>query len=267
MILQRVERMKGLLARQLRPELRHSKGLSLTNSVVVALILLGTLATILETEASIRALANDFFNYLELFLFAFFLIEYIARIYSADYPLPNGERQSRLRYATSFWSLLDLVVLLSFVITFTGAALFYLRLARLLRIVRIARLGRFSEAIDLVIEAVSARKMEIMFTMFIAFVFMIIGAAMLYLVEAPHQPEAFGSIPRALWWSVATLTTVGYGDIIPVTAFGKVAAGFTAIFGVGLVAMPAGILAAAFSEAIQKRNQKKADEAAAEKLG
>lgn len=87
-------------------------------------------------------------------------------------------------------------------------------------------------------------------------VLIIISSTVLYLAEGSVQPEEFGSIPRAIWWSVATLTTVGYGDVTPITALGKVFAGITAMFGIGLVAMPTGILAAAFSEAFQnKRNQ------------
>lgn len=84
--------------------------------------------------------------------------------------------------------------------------------------------------------------------------FLLVGSSsMLYLLEAGSQPEAFGSIPRALWWSIATLTTVGYGDVTPVTALGKLFAGITAIAGIGLIAMPTGVLAAAFSDAFQRK--------------
>jgi voltage-gated potassium channel len=79
------------------------------------------------------------------------------------------------------------------------------------------------------------------------------SSSLLYLVEAEAQPDAFGSLPRALWWSIATLTTVGYGDVTPITVLGKLFAGVTAIAGIGLIAMPTGVLAAAFSDALQRK--------------
>jgi voltage-gated potassium channel len=85
---------------------------------------------------------------------------------------------------------------------------------------------------------------------------LLISSTFLYLVEGDAQPEAFGSIPRAMWWSIATLTTVGYGDVIPVTALGRVFSGVTAIIGIGLIAMPTGILAAAFSDGLERRRNK-----------
>lgn len=117
---------------------------------------------------------------------------------------------------------------------------------------RLARIGRFSQAWTSLFEAISKRGSEIAISITIAFILIIISSTVLYLAEGAAQPEEFGSIPRAFWWSVATLTTVGYGDVTPVTGLGKVFAGITAILGVGLVAMPTGILAAAFSEAFQK---------------
>lgn len=90
---------------------------------------------------------------------------------------------------------------------------------------------------------------------------MIVSATLLYLVEGPGQPEKFGSIPRALWWSIVTLTTIGYGDVYPETALGRVLAGFTALLGIGLIAVPTGILAAAFSDALeQQRREGDADD-------
>ncbi|MCH8493356.1 MAG: ion transporter [Idiomarina sp.] len=248
-------RFKKFLALELRPDLREENGLSRTNFVVIVLILLGALLAILETEPVIRDRWGSVFVAFEGALFLFFLAEYVGRVYTANHPDLAGNVSGRVRYMFTFWSLLDLLVLISFVLMLGGSTLFLVRIFRLLRIVRIARLGRFSKAIDLILEAVSARKFEMALTFGIALGLMVLGAGVLYALEAENQPEVFGSIPRALWWSVATLTTVGYGDVVPVTVLGKIVAGITAMLGVGLVAMPAGILASAFSEAIQKRRQ------------
>lgn len=244
---------KEKLATALRPELRDKPGLSVTNKVIATLIIAGAVFAILETEPVIAAEWGAHLKWLEAAFFIVFLIEYIARIYSADVPAKDGTRISRIQYARTCWSLLDLLVLLSFVAALGESSVFLVRLLRLMRIVRLARLGRFSPAIDMLVEAVSARKYELFLTVVLALTFMVFGAGLLYAFEAEHQPEAFGSIMRSFWWAIATLTTVGYGDVTPITGLGKFAAGITAIFGVGLVAMPAGILAAAFSEAIQKR--------------
>jgi voltage-gated potassium channel len=102
-------------------------------------------------------------------------------------------------------------------------------------------------------EAVAKRRYELGISLIIAAVLMLLSASALYVIEGAGQPEAFGSITRSMWWAVATLTTVGYGDIVPLTALGKAFAAFTALTGIGLIAMPAGILAAAFSEVVQNR--------------
>lgn len=95
---------------------------------------------------------------------------------------------------------------------------------------------------------------ELLLSVGVAGLLLLLSSAFLYAVEAAAQPEAFGSVPRALWWSIATLTTVGYGDVTPITALGKLFAGITAVAGIGLIAMPTGILAAAFSDAFQKKD-------------
>ena len=120
-----------------------------------------------------------------------------------------------------------------------------------------ACLGRFSDALNALGRALYQRRYEMILSAGAAFMLLLFSASMLYVVEAEHQPDTFGSIPRALWWSVATLTTVGYGDVTPITALGRVLAGMTAIAGVGLVALPAGILAAAFSDVFQEQEQEK----------
>lgn len=130
-------------------------------------------------------------------------------------------------------------------------SLLLLRLFRLIRLVRLARFGRLSAAIHALIEALEKRCFELGLSLALAVIVLIASGTLMYLVEGAHQPDAFGSIPRALWWSVATLTTVSYGDVYPVTALGRVVAGATAIVAIGLVAMPAGILAAGFTDAFQ----------------
>jgi voltage-gated potassium channel len=127
-----------------------------------------------------------------------------------------------------------------------------LRLFRLMRILRLARLGRFSLGMRHLSQAVTDRKEELLLSLMPATFVLVSSAAGVYLIEGENDPQTFGSIPRAMWWSVCTLNTVGYGDIYPHTVLGKILGGVTSIAGIGLIAMPTGILAAAFSAAFQR---------------
>jgi voltage-gated potassium channel len=136
-------------------------------------------------------------------------------------------------------ALIDLLAILPGLFVFVGSEAFVVRLFRLLRILRLARLGRFSHAIHAITTAVQSRQYELLMSLTIAAILLLVSSTLLYLIEGTVQPDRFGSIPRAMWWSIATLTTVGYGDVFPVTPLGR-------------------ILAAAFSDAIQM--QRKAEE-------
>lgn len=247
------------LFRQLDVGVRHRGGLSPLNRVIVTLILAGALLDILSTEARISAFAPGFFQIADWLLGIAFSAEYLCRFWvaaeRADYA---GGR--RFRYLLTPMALVDLAAILPFWLSFGEVDTYVLRLMRLLRILRLAKFGRYSAAMASIAEAVSARRYELGVSAGIAMIFMIIAAALLYFVEGEAQPEAFGSIPRALWWAVVTLTTIGYGDVYPITAAGRICAGLMAILAVGLVAMPTGILAAAFSDAFQRRRRTGADE-------
>ena len=158
-----------------------------------------------------------------------------------------------LRYALTPVAIFDFLAVMPLFLTILGSEAYILRLLRLMRIMRLAKLGRYSAAAKAIGKAINSRRHELVVSLFAGVLLMLVAATCLYIAEGATQPEAFGSIPRAMWWAIATLTTVGYGDTYPVTAIGKVFAGLTAIIGIGLVAMPAGILAAAFSDVLQKQ--------------
>jgi voltage-gated potassium channel len=243
------------LYRQIEPSAWPAgAGLSPFNTMICIAIGLAVLLAIIETEKPVLDAYHSFFTAAEAAFFGLFVTEYGLRVYvSKDNPRFDGHF-GRLRYMASFWSVLDLLALCTFMLPFTGgSSTFALRLSRVVRILRVARLGRFSRTWLLLSKATHARRYELIMSGVVALVLLITSSSFLYLFEAPVQPEAFGSIPRALWWSVATLTTVGYGDVTPVTAPGQLFAGLTAITGIGLVAMPTGILAAAFSDAFQEQ--------------
>jgi voltage-gated potassium channel len=249
------------LYRHLEPTGWPGKGLSPANRAVSILIVLAVLVGILDTEAAVRDRAPGLFSWLEWMLISAFSIEYLARVYCAgENPLYAGWR-GRLHYMTRFWSLVDLLAILPFLLTLGSYNAFLLRLFRFFRLLRLARLGRYTDAWDVLGEALYSRRFELVISAGLAVLVLIFSSALLYLVEGAEQPEAFGSIPRSLWWSIATLTTVGYGDVAPVSALGRVFAGFTAVAGIGLIAMPTGILAAAFSDVIQKRRHDQVEEA------
>ncbi|WP_299439915.1 ion transporter [uncultured Rhodospira sp.] len=239
---------RARLARQLDPALRTAPGLSPTNWAVCALIVAAMLLAVLATEPTLRTGRETLFLSLEIVLTSLLALEYAARVWTS---VENPAVTSRLAYIRSPAALFDLAAVLVVFITAFGTEGFLLRLAMLLRVLRIARLGRFSRAFEAVVTAVASRATELALSMGVAALLLLVSSAMLYLVEGATQPEAFGSIPRAMWWSVATLTTVGYGDVYPVTPLGRAFAALTAVTGIGLIAMPTGILASAFSDAFQ----------------
>jgi voltage-gated potassium channel len=243
--------MRQLLVQQIDPQAGPTQGLSTFNKVICLAILLSTLLAIIETEPVLTTNWPQLFWWANLAFLLLFSAELALRIYIAPYTQAHLG-QSRWRFLRSGWTLLDLLVLLTFMPLSEELPLLVIRLLRVFRIVRLSRLTRFNTSLNLLIQAVRKRKMELGISFIIAMSLLLTTSILLYLVEGSSNPEDFGSIPRAMWWSIATLTTVGYGDVTPLSPLGKICAGITALIGIGIVAMPTGILAAAFSEAYQK---------------
>jgi voltage-gated potassium channel len=221
----------------------------------VWIVALSSIFAILETEPTFDEIAPQAFARLEGLFAVLFLVEYVIRLWAeGENPKFRGVR-GRIRYALTPAAIIDLIAFLPSLVLpiLPGMSNFMLlRVFRLIRILRLARLGRFSLAMRHLSQAVSDRREELLLSLMLAVFVLVFSAAGMYLLEGENDPQTFGSIPRAMWWSVCTLTTVGYGDIYPHTVLGKILGGLTSIAGIGLIAMPTGILAAAFSDAFQR---------------
>lgn len=247
---------KELCSGTLFPTDEETQGASLFNRCIVVLILLGLLLTAIETEAAILEKYGDQLLALELALSIVFALEYVLRVWCCTSRTGVEGTKDRLKYCLSIGALIDLVAFLPSLLTIGASDAFILRIVRLAKLARFARLGKYNTAMIVVERSIRSHWRELVVSASLSLCLLFVSATVLYLVEGELQPENFGSIPRALWWSVVTLTTVGYGDVYPISALGKVCAGFIAFVGVGTVALPAGILAAAFSETYKSQSRK-----------
>ena len=238
----------------LQLDLRETRehGPSVSNWVIFGLIIVAVVLAVLETEDTIVRGRQSYFHMADMALGVIFVGEYLLRVWCMAERTEFAGWRGRLHYMVQPAALMDLVALLPFIALFGGQDLFVLRIVRLVRIVALGRLGEFSAAFQRVLRAVAGRLGDLAIALLCAVFVMLVAATALYLAERHVQPEAFGSIPRALWWAVATITTVGYGDVYPITALGKVLAAIAAVMGIIVLAMPAGIMAAAFSDALQE---------------
>lgn len=224
------------------------------NSVIVILTLLNLLAVCLETVDSLYRSYRAWFNNFELCSIIFFSIEYLLRLWSCTiqqkyrHPL-----KGRLRYLLSAGSLVDLAAILPFYLPLSGLDLRSLRTLRMFRFSRFFKLGRFLNASRVIRRVIVSKKEELLISMLMVLTLIILAASLMYFVEHDTQPDKFSSIPETMWWSVATLTTVGYGDVYPVTGIGKTVTAFISILGIGMFALPAGILASGFSEEFKRK--------------
>lgn len=222
---------------------------------MIVLIITNVLAVILETVAEIAAAYATFFYLFELFSVSVFTVEYGLRMWSVvENQDEEGFRhpvKGRIKYAMTPMALIDLMAIAPFFLAFIFSA--DLRFMRIFRLLRLLKLTRYSTAIHTLWAALMSQRRALGAALVIIFILLVFSSSIIFLMEKEAQPEAFSSIPAAMWWGLATLTTVGYGDITPVTAVGKVFGAFIMVLGVGMFALPAGILATGFSNEIRKR--------------
>lgn len=224
---------------------------------LIALILINVLAVILETVPSLKARYGAEFYWLELTSIVIFTIEYLARFWVApEAPEYRGlvAFKARLKFSATPMSIIDLIAIAPYYLSFVFNI--DMRFLRILRLFRIFKLTRYSEAMTTMLKVLHDEMRNFIAAIFIMLVIMIIAASGIYMMEHDQQPEVFGSIPQAMWWSIVTLTTVGYGDVYPITFLGKVFAAVIMIAGVGLVALPTGILASSFSDNLRRSREK-----------
>jgi len=226
---------------------------------IVTLILLNVVAVVLETVHSLASRFMYFFHAFEFFSIAVFTIEYILRMWTCTSNVRfRRPFRGRLRYAVTPMAIVDLLAVLPFYLPMILTLdLRFIRALRLFRLIRLFKIERYSESLRTLGSVFKEKKEELLITVFTVFILVVIASSLMYFVENEAQPKSFGSIPAAMWWGVATLTTVGYGDVYPITPLGKFLGAIIAFLGIGMFAVPTGIIGAGLVSEVQSKREKK----------
>jgi voltage-gated potassium channel len=198
----------------------RSSGLSGVQRLMAALIIASVAVTVLGTESAMVKRWPTLFGRAEIFFAVVFVLEYFVRLWAVGADRRFAGVAGRVRYVFTPLALVDMIAILPFVLGWFGAESLVLWVVRLVRLIVLAKLARFSRAIHLLAGVICERRFELGFTALVGMSVVLVASSILYVVEGDIQPEAFGSIPRAMWWAVVTLTTVGYGDVYPQTGLG-----------------------------------------------
>jgi voltage-gated potassium channel len=219
-------------------------------------------SVVLETVPSLWSSYRAHFQLFELISVVIFTAEYVLRVWSCtEDPRFRHPLLGRLRFMVTPMAIVDLLAVLPFYLPMALTLdMRIIRILRLFRLLRMLKLVRYSESLTALRDVVRSRRGELTMALAFAGAILLVAASVLYFVEHEAQPEVFSSIPAAMWWGIATLTTVGYGDIYPVTSLGRLFGAVVAVVGVGLFALPAGILASGLSEHMEKARLKQAQE-------
>jgi len=231
------ERIKNLV------EINDNKQSRYFAFIIQFLILLSVVTFSIETVPDLEPQTRRILEYIEIICVIVFSIEYLLRIYVADH---------KLKFIFGFYGIIDLLAILPFYLSF-GIDLRSLRALRFLRIFRILKLVRYNSAIHQFTQAIKMVKEQIFLFLFTTLILVYFSAVGIYYFENQVQPEHFSSIFESLWWAIITLTTVGYGDVYPITVGGKVFTFFILMIGLGIVAIPTGIISSALTKTIDEK--------------
>lgn len=226
---------------------------SIFDTAIIVLIVINVLLVILDTF-TLPLWLQKLSSGIELVSVIIFTIEYLLRLWTATYLHPDKKPlKARLKYMVSFMAIIDLLAILPFYIPFIiPMDLRVLRTLRVVRLLRLFKVNRYTDALTSIAGVFKKKASQLLSSMFIVLLLMIIASVLMFNVENAAQPDKFSNAFSGLWWAVATLTTVGYGDIYPITMAGKLFSGIIALLGIGLVAVPTGIISAGFIESIEK---------------
>ena len=235
----------------LHPELGDSKWDKFVNGFIITLIVLNLVAVMLETVHPYYDEHKLFFDTFDLVSVIIFTIEYVLRVWSCTHdPRYKGSIKGRLKYMLTPGALIDLIAFAPWYLhRILGFDLRVLRILRLLRFFRLFRLTAYTRSAQMIFNVFRSRIRELMLSFLLTIFLIVIASCIVYFAEHKYPTEAtskFSSIPETLWWAVVTLTTTGYGDMVPLTGIGRALTGVIMLTGVAFFALPAGIITAGF---------------------
>ena len=222
---------------------------------IMALIVLSIIAVVIESDQFMSTAYHTGFYDFEVIAVAIFTVEYLARLWTSGLKHPHLSRwQAAVKFVFSPMAIIDFLAIAPFYFELGlmayGVTMImdtrFLRVLRLMRLMRLFKLNRYNDSMKLIGNVLREEKEKMFVTLFMVGILLVLSAALIFMVEHDVQPDKFPNIYTSMWWSIATLTTVGYGDVYPITPTGRILAGVIALLGIGLVALPTGILASSF---------------------
>lgn len=231
-------------------EENDTKGGQLFDISIQILIVFSLIVYSIGTIPDLNPLLKTFINWADIVCYIIFTIEYFSRIYISKKPL---------KYMFSFYGIIDLIAILPFLFS-RNIDLRALRALRVLRIISALKISRYSESLKRFAIAIKIIKPELILFLIVSNVFIFLSASGIYYFENEAQPEHFSSIFDSLWWAIVTLTTVGYGDVYPITWGGRAFTYIILLIGLGIITIPTGLIASALGEAREVRKQEKKED-------
>jgi voltage-gated potassium channel len=234
----------------------------IVNYTIIGFIVLSVISVMIESVEGLSYRYRNTFDVLEVVCIVVFSIEYLLRIWSCTVSSSyRGNIIGRVRYVLTFMALVDLIAILPFYVpVLIGADLRFVRILRVFRLFRLAKLIRYTNALWQMKKVFRAKREHLIITLAAIAIVVVFVSGIMYYVEHDAQPEKYSSIPETMWWAICTMTTVGYGDVFPITTLGKILAGIVSILGLCLFAVPAGIISAGFIELTLKKSDTEASE-------
>ncbi len=231
---------------------------------------MNVIAILLQTYNNIDTKYSSFFKAFEIFSIVVFTVEYIFRFWACDVDdkYAGTKFVKKLKFFFSIYGLIDLFAILPFYLPFIFLIdLRFIRILRVFRLFRVFKISRYSKSLKLISSVLKEAKEELFVSIFIVFILMVFSATLMFYIENDAQPEKFQNIGDAFWWAIATLTTVGYGDIYPITSYGKFLSAIIALLGIGFVALPTGIISSEFIRRVQNNKTFKNNDCKCPKCG